>query len=268
MMVRYRFTPSHSSIIATIVIHARAMMAAQSSISSASAIDKAATLHVWIFGIYVGVLLLAAILSYLVWRSGNTLQDAIRLDAGARISEAVTRAAEAHRRVADAEKGAAEALARAAEANQRAATLELEAAIQREHAAKAEKELQDLRGRFTDWRTITPERESTMVAWLLPFAGEAVSVLALPGDDESRRFAEKITDVFKKAGLVAEFVVARDRRQSIGGMQLDAGQNKTNLANRIAGALLSPTPLGKLTRGGAALPDMVELMVWPKSPDE
>lgn len=141
-------------------------------------------------------------------------------------------------------------------------------AEQQERAAKAEKELLDVQSRFKDWRTITPEREKSMVAWLLPFAGEAVSVLALSGDEESRRFAAKITDVFQKAGLVARLSVVPERRKPIGGMQLDAGQNKTDFANRIAGALIAPTPLGKLKRGTAILPDMVELMIWPKAQDE
>jgi hypothetical protein len=54
----------------------------------------------WLFAAYIGVLVLAAVFTWLVWHSGNKLQDAIRADAGARIAESTAIAENARREAA------------------------------------------------------------------------------------------------------------------------------------------------------------------------
>jgi hypothetical protein len=79
------------------------MVAAQSLDSSSPSIERAVTVHNRIFVLYVVVLALAAALTYLVWRSGNAVRDAIRHDADVRIAEAGAAAASAYARMGEAE---------------------------------------------------------------------------------------------------------------------------------------------------------------------
>jgi hypothetical protein len=66
------------------------------AIQSSNPIDAATRSHNRIFAVYVAVLILTAVLTWLVWRSGNKVQEAVRADADARIKEAGTAALEAH----------------------------------------------------------------------------------------------------------------------------------------------------------------------------
>jgi hypothetical protein len=51
-------------------------------------VEKVSSLHRWIAIAYIGSLLLAALFSYLLWSSGNRVQDALRAESEARIADA------------------------------------------------------------------------------------------------------------------------------------------------------------------------------------
>lgn len=112
-------------------------MAAQSSNSSASAIERAANLHAWLFVAYLGVLVLAAVLTWLVWHSGNKLQDAIRVDSEASI-------AAARRDAALANEGLARSNEEIARLNEHTAALSLTIEEERRKRVEAEARLAEL----------------------------------------------------------------------------------------------------------------------------
>ena len=70
----------------TVTNSANAMSANQSS--NADTVRAAQTRHNRIFGAYVLILVLTVLGTYLVWNSGNKVQEAIQADARARIEEA------------------------------------------------------------------------------------------------------------------------------------------------------------------------------------
>src|SRR5438128_1785418 len=74
--------------------------------STSSTIEKATIQHKWLFAGYILLLLFTAVMTWLVWRSGNRLQDAVRDEANARIEEAKQGAADALRDAAVANKEA------------------------------------------------------------------------------------------------------------------------------------------------------------------
>jgi hypothetical protein len=51
-------------------------------------VERVSSLHRWIAIAYIGSLLLAALFSYLLWSSGNKVQDALRAESDARIADA------------------------------------------------------------------------------------------------------------------------------------------------------------------------------------
>jgi hypothetical protein len=122
-------------------------MATQASSSSASAIDKAAGVHLWLFVAYVGVLLLAAVLTWLVWDSGNRLQNAIRADAEAKTASANAIAEIARRDAALANEGLAKSNEEIARLNAASASLSLKVEEESRKRAEAEKALLELQRR-------------------------------------------------------------------------------------------------------------------------
>jgi hypothetical protein len=92
------------SVVASATI---ATMKAQSSASSSSAIEAASSAHKSLFLVYLFVLVAAAIatvvFTYLVWKSGGRVQDAIRADAEAKIAAVNLEVAQQRRRAAEAE---------------------------------------------------------------------------------------------------------------------------------------------------------------------
>lgn len=105
---------------------------------STSAIDKAVTQHNLYFAAYLFALALTALLTWLVWKSGNRLQDEIRADADARIEEAKTEAETAR--------------AEAAKANERAVALEAENLILRRELGTLGNLVRE--GRLLDWSAL------------------------------------------------------------------------------------------------------------------
>lgn len=136
-------------------------MAIQSSGSAASEIGRAASVHFWLFVAYVGVLVLAALLTWAVWHSGNRLQDAIRADAEAKTE-----------------------LARK------------EAAVAREITARTELELERLK-RQVGPRQLN--REAFLKA-LEGQPKTPVEILYLRDDADSLEFAQEIDNLLKRAG--------------------------------------------------------------------
>ena len=158
--------------------------------SYADNIRSAQRVHNWMFGVYVLVLVLTVFGTYLVWNSGNKVQDAIQAEASSRTAEAKaeaekargeaghanqrvqelerdnlslrgnvatleTQAANAQKDVAALQKAASDAKA----AQQR---VEIELAKQREVAATAERNLLLLKEQMKD-RTITDLQADNMV---------------------------------------------------------------------------------------------------------
>jgi hypothetical protein len=189
-------------------MHAIPAMAIQPSSSSASAIERAASLHFWLFIAYIGVLVLAAVLTWLVWHSGNKLQDAIRADSEANIAAARRDAALANEGLAKsneeierAKLSAAEAGRRAAEANTKAEGFRLDIAKANESSAKAEARAAEANlelAKLRDPRTLTPEQQDRIIAALKNFAGQKFSFSLYP-DPESMAFLRIIDALLKSA---------------------------------------------------------------------
>ena len=157
-------------------------MAIQPSSSSASVIERAVNLNFWLFVAYVGILVLAAVLTWLVWHSGNKVQSAIRVDAEAKIAASVALAENARRVAAEAVRGTAEANLR----------IETES----KERVKAELELERLR------KQVGP-RQLDRDAFQKALTGQPkapVQILYLRDDADSLEFAQEIENQLRRAG--------------------------------------------------------------------
>src|SRR5690242_10298210 len=72
------------------------MNAQSASDSSRNTLELATRQNNWIFGAYMLLLILVLICTYLLWKSGNNVQETIRRDANARIAQAGQRSDEAN----------------------------------------------------------------------------------------------------------------------------------------------------------------------------
>ena len=191
-----------------------------------SDIERASAQHTRIFWWSIGVIVFAAVataiatavVTYLVWKSGNRVQDAIRAEATAKIADANLKIAEANLQIATAQEsaaaankvaaqageGTAKALEDVATANERAGKLELEvaqqraAAEQRERAAKAERELVELRQRISP-RRLSKDQLALINVALQKVPPVTVRIMTI-GDAEARGFAEEITRALNDSG--------------------------------------------------------------------
>jgi F0F1-type ATP synthase membrane subunit b/b' len=118
---------------ATIVAPIMKMMNAMSTIQT-SPIERAATQHNWLFAVYFVLLLVIALMTWIVWKSGNRVQDEVRKDADARIAIADSRAAEAR---AESDK----ANAGLAKSNEEIARLTAESEKAKAERAEADKQI-------------------------------------------------------------------------------------------------------------------------------
>lgn len=129
-----------------------AAMTARVSSSSSSSIERAVALHEKLFIAYLVVLIVAAavtvVFTFLVWRSGNTVQDAIQTDARVKIAASTALAESARKDAAEAIRDAAEANRGAAEAREETAKLALKVEEERRKRAEAEERLAELTGRL------------------------------------------------------------------------------------------------------------------------
>lgn len=119
-----------------------AMATTQSNPSPVELADRA---HRNLFVIQLIFLLLAAlvaaILTWLVWRAGNRYQDAVKADADVRIAEAKQGASEADAKAAEANLGAAKANEGLAKSNEEIARLTAEAEAAKTERAEADKQI-------------------------------------------------------------------------------------------------------------------------------
>lgn len=197
-----------------------------------SAIESATRHNKWIFLLYMAFVIGGAVLTYLLWRSGNTVQNAIVADADARIEEAKTTAAQANERSKNLErenlvltsslatqKGAVAGLQiEASNAKAAQQQVEIELAKQQERAAKAELALAQLQGRLAV-RVIGPKVHQEAVRELRAFAGAKVGLLKIgPNDKEVDGLVDQISAIFSEA----HWSVARLERVLVGGPE-DAG---------------------------------------------
>src|SRR5437660_6057143 len=158
-------------------MHAIPAMAIQPSSSSASAIERAANLHFWLFIAYIGVLVLAAVLTWLVWHSGNKLQDAVRADSEANIAAARRDAALANAGLAKSNEEIARLNAESARSAERMAALSLKAEEERLARVRIEDRLnRNIRGGPPDWLAAE--------AKLRNFSGQKINLIAYPDDRE------------------------------------------------------------------------------------
>jgi hypothetical protein len=175
----------------------------QTSTSLVSEIERASTQHARMFALSIVAIFLAAIatavVTYLVWRSGNRVQSAIRSEADVRIADAQATAAQANKEVAEARKETAQALKEAAILTERAGKLEVEGARQREKAATAEKELLELQLRVRP-RTLGTQRGPLLSALIAASPKGPVEIRCVTGDGEGCAYANEIRDVLALAG--------------------------------------------------------------------
>ncbi len=163
--------------------------------------------HNWIFGAYVLLLGLTVIGTYLVWSSGNKVQDAIQSDATARIAEAQSTASQADARSRQLEKdnltlqGQVAGLQKDA-SNAKSAQLEVEKKLSAQEAdtARAKSDLAKLQT-LVQWRTVTLEqRKNFLTATMSKPKGE-VHVKAQADDPESISFANELRQMLTDAGF-------------------------------------------------------------------
>jgi hypothetical protein len=192
------------------------------SSDTAALVERASSVHRWIAVGYIGSLLLAALFSYLLWVSGNKVQDALRADADAQIeqikSDSEANAREASERIAALNRQAEElrleaetarkeigaAKAEAAKANERTGTLELETAQQREKAAVAERSLLELQQRVQD-RHLTAGQRMALTDGLTHGPKGEITIMCVGGNPEPCVFAEELAEVLRRSGWTVVF---------------------------------------------------------------
>lgn len=127
-----------------------AMAAIDTSSSNVSPIEAATRVHNLVYLGYVVVLVLAAFFTWLAWKTGNKVQDAIRADANARIAEADSKAEIAKHGAATANEGAAKANERATALENANLTLRGQVASLETAASEAKKDVDTLQKAAAD----------------------------------------------------------------------------------------------------------------------
>jgi len=156
------------------------------------AIEQAARQNKVLFSVYMVLLVGTAIFTYLLWRSGNVVQEAIVADADARIAEANSNAASAQERATKLEH---DNLALRSDL----ANLQKQAATQQERAAKAERALEELKEAMRS-RSLTPNQQTDLVNLLNGDPKGTVAISTVQSNAESFEFAHQISGVLKTAG--------------------------------------------------------------------
>jgi hypothetical protein len=155
--------------------------------------------HNWVFGGYMVLIVLAAVFTYWVWRSGNRVQDAIQADAKARIEEAKSATAKIEQDNIRLRSDLAGLQTDAANAKTAQQKVETDLAKQQERAAKAEKDLATLRERMQP-RHLTSGQQAALIKLLAGEPKGPVEIICVMGDGEGHKFAMEIDSVFKAAG--------------------------------------------------------------------
>jgi hypothetical protein len=192
-------------------------------------VERVSSLHRWIAIAYIGSLLLAALFSYLLWSSGNKVQDALRAESDARIADAEARIAQVKAQGETAKSEADEKIAKSGEkiaelnrqseehkaeaesARRGIAVAQAEAAKANERAALANEKAETLKAEsFALQRIIRPRRLYNNPDWVDPlkqFQGMQAVISVFP-DSEAQVFAGSITSVLNQAGWMPEIRVS------------------------------------------------------------
>jgi hypothetical protein len=201
LLARIAITPKLTDTITNMTI----MIATQNPIDIASRRNSK------VFVAYIIVLIVTAVIvagfTWLTWDSGNKVQDAIRKDGDVRIEEAKKGVAKIEGEnlkligILEQEKGKVAGLetdaANAKSAQQR---VEIDLRKQEERAAKAEKDLLELKEKIK-WRHIDLGQRKKLVAALtsVPIKG-IVDIISVAGDAEGFAFAGEIDSILKESG--------------------------------------------------------------------
>lgn len=187
--------------------------AQNSSTLGQNAIEQATRQNSWLFAVYMLVIVVGAMLTFLLWMSGNRVQDAIVADANARIEEAKSTAAGANERSKtlendnlklrndlNAQAGSVAGLQKdASDAKAEQQRVQTDLAMQQEKTATAEKELADLKETIRP-RHLTQEQQQALIRLLSGEPTGAVSIVCVMGDGEGKAFATQIDSVLKASG--------------------------------------------------------------------
>jgi hypothetical protein len=199
------------------------------------AITKASSQNKAFFVVYMVLLLGAAVLTYLLWRSGNKVQDAIVADANARIGEARQKASEANAEagranqrageleynnltlrgqvatlensVVESKKSLAELQIEAANAKANQQKVELQLALAQQNAAEANRKADEEHVmRLKLQRSLAPrvipeigDINGTSYDSLKPFA-QATPLISYVPDEEAHQLALNIAAILRLAG--------------------------------------------------------------------
>lgn len=183
---------------------------AMATIQSSNPIEAATRRHTLLFTVYIAVLvftaLLIAVMTWLVEKSGNNVQDAIQADADARIALAGKDAAQANKTAKQldsdltTEKGKVAGLQKdAADAKAAQQRVEIELSQQQEKTANAERELLHLR-QAVQPRSLSEQQRKTLTDALLNIPKIPIAINCILGDREGCLFAEQIKQVFVSSG--------------------------------------------------------------------
>ena len=201
------------------------MAAIDTASSNVSPIEAATRVHNLVYLAYVAVLVLAAFFTWLAWKTGNKVQDAIRADADARIAEASskgtalenanltlrgqvatleTNASTAATNMAGLQKDASDAKAAQQRVEIELSEQKERAAIADERTAKAQLELLQLQqelAKVAD-RHLSPKNSEALSISLkvIPPGRATIRVRCVPGTAESRIFAAELIQALIRGG--------------------------------------------------------------------
>lgn len=265
-----------ASTISLLIASANTTMANQSPESSliASA-ESAHSRWFWFsvgFAVLVGVA--GAWLSYMVWSSGNRVQEAVRAASDARTAEASEKAAAANARaseanaramasealVASSDAASKDAVARVAEAQRAAAEASAKAegfrrdialANERAAAANATAERErfarlQLEARLAD-RVVTDAQRSRLVDAFAPLRGDTVEVGIFGDNPDISHVANTILECLKQAGAEFTFFNALGGGGGVRGVIVGV---KPDASPSIKGVATSFVAILKETLGG------------------
>jgi hypothetical protein len=193
-----------------------------------------------------------AVFSYLAWRSGNRVQDAVRDDALARIAEAKTLAARA-------EEGTARALADAAQASAKAEGFRLDIAKANATAEHERLARLQLEARLAD-RVITADQRTRLRAAFSPLKGETVEVGVFGDSVEIANVWNAIRECLASAGVLLQSFSPLGGGAGIRGILVGVGPNASPATKTAATSLVT---ILRETLGGGVGPWEFDALKFP-----
>lgn len=175
----------HAAIAVAMAMVMSAMSAQFAPDSGKSPLELATKQNNALFWVYMTLLALVLVFTYLVWSSGNNVQEAIRQDAEARIKEAT--------------KDLPLLQKAASDAKIEQQNVEIELARQKEKAAKAEESLLRLKNELKD-RQLSPEQSTELVRLLKDVPNGPIEIIISPDVSDAYAFANQIHDILHAAG--------------------------------------------------------------------